>query len=184
MTLQTVGDLRAFLEDRGWSCEVLAQQVPVSNMTWRRLLEKADQHPIPPKYVTLLEKLEVSAAPPSAINPTQVVLSGMRQTKSEVLASLEDDGRAIRRPAPLLARVTARFRDATVPKRAATLLADLRRRFPTVSRSGQALILGGFAYFINPFDLIADTIPTVGFVDDIGVLLLIQSRLTRGVNKP
>ena len=35
------------------------------------------------------------------------------------------------------------------------------------------LILAGLIYFINPFDLIGDFIPGIGYIDDIGLILWI-----------
>ena len=35
------------------------------------------------------------------------------------------------------------------------------------------LIFAGLVYFINPFDLIGDFIPGIGYVDDIGLILWI-----------
>ncbi len=35
------------------------------------------------------------------------------------------------------------------------------------------LIFAGLIYFINPFDLIGDFIPGIGYIDDIGIILWI-----------
>lgn len=188
--LKRVGDLRRMLDARGWSPEELAQHVPVSNMTWRRLLSRQDSDALPAKYQALLARLESPAAADAAasaqdepaLDPVQVVLSGMGQTQAGVLSSMEADGAAVAAPREVLAQSTKRFRDRLVPTHVREMVADLRARWPQLGRAGQALVVGGLAYFLNPFDLIADSVLTVGFIDDLGVLTLIHGRLagTRG----
>ncbi|MEN9799354.1 MAG: hypothetical protein RL653_3050, partial [Pseudomonadota bacterium] len=164
---------------RGWSPEVLADKVPVSNMTWRRLLAKADAEPLPAKYRALLSPLagEGGAVSTDGLDPVGVVLSGMQQTRSEVLSSLSTDGAAVARPRQVLAESGRRLRSGLLPSRLVRLLRSLRSAYALAGRAGQALILGGLVYFLNPFDLIADSIVSVGLVDDLGVLSLIHARL-------
>ncbi|MBL9039271.1 MAG: DUF1232 domain-containing protein [Archangium sp.] len=184
MSIVTVGDLRKVLDERGWSCEALAAQVPISNMTLRRLLTKPDEALVPEKYQQLLNGLLSPPAAPAQLDPVEVVLSGMQQTRAEVLASLEADGRGVRKPELVLRDVGRRFDARDVPRAAMEMLSELRTHFPKVGRAGQALILGGLAYFLNPFDLIADTIVAVGFIDDLGVLALIHARMLAKTAKP
>lgn len=168
-----------WLDARGWSPEVLAEKVPVSNMTWRRLLAKADAEPLPAKYRALLSSLaeERGEVRAERLDPVGVVLTGMGQTRSEVLSSMSSDGVAVARPRQVLAESWRRLRSGLLPTRLVGLLRDLRRSYALAGRAGQALILGGLVYFLNPFDLIADSIVSVGLVDDLGVLTLIHSRL-------
>jgi uncharacterized membrane protein YkvA (DUF1232 family) len=42
----------------------------------------------------------------------------------------------------------------------------------------KAIIVGALLYFINPFDLIPDITPVLGFVDDMGVIGLVYRYLT------
>ena len=43
-------------------------------------------------------------------------------------------------------------------------------RYRQVPRRTLLAVLAGLVYFVNPLDLIPDTLPLVGFVDDVGVL--------------
>ena len=43
------------------------------------------------------------------------------------------------------------------------------------------LIFAGLIYFINPFDLIGDFIPGIGYVDDIGLILWILKSVEEDV---
>lgn len=47
-----------------------------------------------------------------------------------------------------------------------------------LSTTDKALIVGTLAYFINPFDIIPDMIPFVGFVDDLTIIALVYRYLT------
>lgn len=42
----------------------------------------------------------------------------------------------------------------------------------------KAIIVGALLYFINPFDLIPDITPLLGFIDDMGVIGLVYRYLT------
>lgn len=43
-------------------------------------------------------------------------------------------------------------------------------------------IAAALLYFINPFDLIPDMIPGIGFVDDLAVLLWLTGNIDRDIN--
>lgn len=43
------------------------------------------------------------------------------------------------------------------------------------------LILAGLIYFVNPFDLIGDFLPGIGYVDDVTVILLILQSVEEDV---
>jgi uncharacterized membrane protein YkvA (DUF1232 family) len=43
------------------------------------------------------------------------------------------------------------------------------------------LILGGLIYFINPFDLIGDFFPGIGYVDDVTIILWILKSVEEDV---
>ena len=173
--METIGDLRAFLNERSWSCETLAEKVPVSNMTLRRLLARPDSDRIPEKYVSLLNA--PFSGHSAEIDDVAIVLSGMQQTRAEVAQTLCDDGGAVRDPRLLLTQVQAKVRQNHVPAKLKSLLKDATTTFNGLGRMGQCLILGACAYFMNPFDLIADPIVGIGFVDDIGILSIVGQKL-------
>lgn len=47
-----------------------------------------------------------------------------------------------------------------------------------LSGGDKALIIGALLYFINPFDLVPDIAPIVGFLDDMGVIGLVYRYLS------
>ncbi len=181
MSFETVGSLRNFLQEKSWSCEVLATHVAVSNMTWRRLLAKPDATPLPVKYRMLLgQALEADVGdghPAESLDPLSIVLSGTGQTEDQVLFGLAKEGGKLHLNAHAKRLALKARHTVATPRRIHNLLRDLRRIFPLVGRGSQALILGGLVYFLNPFDLIADSVLSVGLLDDLGILLLIRSRL-------
>ena len=48
----------------------------------------------------------------------------------------------------------------------------------TLNNRDKAIIIGALLYFINPFDLIPDITPLLGFIDDMGVIGLVYRYLT------
>ena len=176
MPIDTVGSLRRFLAGKQWSCEVLAQKVPVSNMTWRRLLQKNDEAPLPQKYQALLSGL-VEEPQATTIDEVQLVLSGMQQTPTEVIGALSAEGASVDKPQVIFEKSRKRAKSRDVPERLRALLKTTSSAFLNIGRPGQFLILGGLAYFLNPMDLIADPIVGLGFADDVGIFTVIQQRL-------
>lgn len=47
-----------------------------------------------------------------------------------------------------------------------------------LSTRDKAIIVGALLYFINPFDLLPDITPFLGFIDDMGVIGLVYRYLT------
>jgi uncharacterized membrane protein YkvA (DUF1232 family) len=45
------------------------------------------------------------------------------------------------------------------------------------------IILAGILYFLNPFDLIPDFVPGIGYLDDISILLWVFNSLEKDINK-
>lgn len=176
MTLQTVGDLRTFLVDQGWSCEKLAEKVPVSNMTWRRLLKQPDPTQLPEKYRQMLEPLTGDATPTS-IDEIRLVLTGMQKTQAEIVDTLSADGETIGDSKKVFRQAQNRARATLVPARLKGFVREVTEAFSTLGHTGKVLVLGGLVYFINPFDLIADPIVGLGFLDDVGIFAVIHQRL-------
>jgi len=54
---------------------------------------------------------------------------------------------------------------------------------PSVAAAKKLLIVAGLIYFINPFDMMPDLIPVLGYVDDLGILTMILAYLSREVSK-
>ena len=53
----------------------------------------------------------------------------------------------------------------------------------SVARWRKALLLGAIAYAVMPFDLIPDTIPVLGWLDDVGLLAIAVGAVWRDVKR-
>lgn len=47
-----------------------------------------------------------------------------------------------------------------------------------LTKTDKAVIIGALLYFINPFDMIPDITPIVGFLDDMGIIGLVYRYLS------
>ncbi len=179
--MQTIGQLRTFLADRGWSCERLSNHVAVSNMTWRRLLRLPDDEPIPQKYRPHLEPLlpeSTDSTHEAMPDPVALVVSGLGGTKANALRHLSNCGRKESAPETLWNRITKISAELVIPTLLTQLVYELKSLLKATSRSGRLLVLGALAYFLNPLDLVADHLIAIGLLDDIGVMMLVKSHLT------
>lgn len=180
--ITTVGDLRAFLANHGWSCERLSRHVAVSNMTWRRLLKLPDHEPIPQKYLPHLESLHSTPAPQNHTSPTPnpvaLVISGLGGTKDRALRHLSQCGTQETDPDNIWTRIANLSADIIIPTLLSQLVSELKSLLKKSTRAGRLLILGALAYFLNPLDLIADHLIAIGLLDDLGVLMLVKSHIT------
>lgn len=170
----TVGQLRALLHKEGWSPEDLALKVPVSNMTWRRLLAKPDRTKIPEKYQRLITGLSHERLPVT-VSPEQIVVTGFALKPQEIVEEMKAQGLTVDSSDQVLKAVSMRQKLASVPGDLVGKIKDLLVQLPSATHRMKLVILGGFLYFLNPFDLIADAAITVGFIDDLGVLALIHA---------
>lgn len=175
---ERVAELRAYLAERGWSPEQLAAQVGVSNMTWRRMLARPDSTRILDKYRAVLERHCAAPALGAGLDPVRVVVSGLGGSERAVLKTIASGGAAAPAEPEVLAQVERkRARARAIPGRLLESVSGLLALLPTATRTARLLILGGLLYFVNPFDLVADAVLGIGFVDDIGIALLIHKRL-------
>ena len=53
---------------------------------------------------------------------------------------------------------------------------------PKASILDKAIIFGCLGFFISPIDLILDTIPVIGFADDIALLMLVYYRIKKKID--
>ena len=171
MAIRSTGDLRAYLLQEGLSPENLAERVPVSNMTWRRLLRRPDDDELPEKYRQLLEK--------HLLSPVSVVTSGFKQSEKQIADSLamqgaEADSDIVTRDSEKRSETESGARG--LRRDVSTLVAALRAG---ASAAHRPLILGALLYFLNPFDLVADAVVGLGFIDDLGVLSIAAARIRK-----
>jgi len=174
-----VRDLRRLLAERGESPEQLAERTGVSNMTWRRLLEKPDATVLPEKYRAILER-HFAPAPP-ALDAHQIAVAGLGGSETAVLKRVAKDGRGAENVDTILRDTKRKQRSLRgVPERLTATLASLLALAPTAPMAAKALIVGALLYFLNPLDLVADALVGIGFIDDVGVLSIVLRKL-RGV---
>lgn len=163
----SVGDLRTFLEQKDWSPEDLARHLPVSNMTWRRLLARRDAIKVPEKYASLLAPLLAEE-----VESISVLKSGFQQspeiTMQTLAAALPEDASA----EATVEGAKLHLKKVHAPVQLRLLLKELYKvlRQP-LKQKARLVAVAALAYFINPFDLIADAVVGMGLIDDLGILI-------------
>lgn len=171
-----VRDLRRLLAERGESPEQLAERTGVSNMTWRRLLEKPDATVLPEKYRAILER-HFAPAPP-ALDAHQIAVAGLGGSETAVLKRVAKDGRGAGSLDRMLQDAERKRRSTPgLPERLTAPLAALVAMAPSAPLAAKALIAGALLYFLNPFDLVADALVGIGFLDDVGVIAIVLRKL-------
>jgi len=183
----TIGDLRKFLVESDQSPEIFSSQIPISNMTLRRLLELGDQETVPEKYFAVINApIRYEAAPAIKLAPVALVTSGFEKTQNEIIADLR-----------LAAGATVESATGV-----ATLKKDLKNRrkilgVPPLLVKGVSKLkgfvedsknpairhvaVGALLYFLNPFDLVADSIIGIGLIDDLGIITIALNKIIRGL---
>jgi len=178
-----VCDLRSLLAKRGESPEQLAERTGVSNMTWRRLLQRRDATRLPAKYRAILER-HFAPAPPE-LDADRIARTGLGGSEAALLKRVARDGRGADDADAILRDTERKQRSLRgVPERLTATLASLLALAPTAPVAAKALIVGALLYFLNPFDLVADALVGIGFIDDVGVLSIVLRKLrgVRGAN--
>ncbi len=188
MLIRRVGDLRDLLEERKISPEIFSKQVKISPMTLRRLIKKAPSTLIPEKYHPALDLL-TGVGPSVPLSGTQPALGkiqtilNMRPGSSfdSVIAELEETGRQCDDFKRLEAETTAKCSDPNIGRELLDLVKTaVKSLFSNeVPIKYKAVVAGALLYFINPIDLIPDTIPVIGYLDDFAVLTLAMGMLIK-----
>lgn len=171
-----VSELRSFLDGQGLSPERLAERTGVSNMTWRRLLARSDDTPIPDKYRAVLMSFVEVRTP--ELDPQGLAVSGLGGSEDALLKSIAQDGAAAPASESVLHDLNSKrasLRD--IPARLLALVERLVELLPRATAASRALIVGALLYFINPFDLVADALIGIGLLDDVGVLAIVVRHL-------
>ena len=154
-----VGDLRRYIATLGISPEQFASDVGLSHMTIRRWLKKPDETPIQEKYLTLLgPKLGLETFGPLNVD--------------QMMREIEKTGREFKDMDTLQMDLGTKLKSARLDKIFADYCKKLFRaaKSPHTPLRAKAVVIGALLYFINPVDLIPDSIPFVGYLDDLAVL--------------
>jgi uncharacterized membrane protein YkvA (DUF1232 family) len=169
MSIRTAGDLKVVLKNSHYSPEAAAKIVGVSNMTIRRLLKRSPEFKISKKYWSLFDLLSKDS-----FAPIPEAESG--HCFERLVEQIEKDGGDCRNPNATLREATQKVGKEKLGKGFAALVGELGRAIRgNRSYRSKAIAAGALLYFLNPVDLIPDTTPCFGYVDDFAVLSLATS---------
>jgi len=158
-------------------------------MTIRRLLKKPDKTPIPEKYHVQFDSLfpRSSSQQPLFSSPhLEAFRSFFRMSGpgnfEPLLAELETEGknyddlekleRDTKDKLKSDKNIGAELAEKVLKVGAAIFAKDLPWKL-------RATCIGALLYFINPFDLIPDSIPVIGYLDDFAVITLALGMLVK-----
>jgi uncharacterized membrane protein YkvA (DUF1232 family) len=174
-----VGDLRKMLQERGLSPEEFSKQVPISNMTIRRWLRKADKELIPPKYLPHLQIMNGARGYDSRI-PANLDITNI-ESVSAYLMDISKEQDSLR---DLQSDLTKKLGEKEFDMNFISLIKDLKKWATQKENISASLIaIGALIYFINPVDLVPDYLGPVGFIDDFGVMTLALTKIKSLMNK-
>ena len=175
MKIRTVEDLTKYLAQKELSPETFAKEAKISGMTVRRWLLRPSAQPIPEKYHATLDLVTENRQPEPVPFDMHSVLEQSGSSFEGLISELEESGRKCQDLEKLEKDTKAKFKDKNIGK-------ELRSQVNLVLKSifskklplkYKAICIGAVLYFINPFDLIPDAIPVVGYLDDFAVLTLV-----------
>lgn len=175
MKIRTVEDLKKYLILKEFSPEIFAKEAKISGMTVRRWLLRPTAQPIPEKYHATLNLVTENRQPDAVPFDMHSVLEQSGTSFEGLISELEESGKKCQDLEQLEKDTKAKFKDKNIGK-------ELRSQVNLVLKSivskklplkYKAICIGAVLYFINPFDLIPDAIPVVGYLDDFAVLTLV-----------
>lgn len=164
----TVGDLRKKMQELSLSPEDFSHELPISNMTIRRWLDKEDSFIIPEKYQIYFQNKT------SKIDLNSDFAKNFKNIESQILV----DGKKHAKNTAFFKKVKSLMskmkNNVSIFNQASALL-DIYK----VATSSQAkyLALGALVYFVNPFDIVPDGLGFVGFIDDLGIMTYILTKI-------
>ena len=170
MTIRSVGDLQNFLKEKQRSPEEVAKVVGVSNMTIRRFLKKRSNVKISQKYWPLFDSL--------TLNPELILESIGSLGFEKLMEQVEKDGSNCKTPDLTRKQATEKAHCEALGSGIISLVRELVGAFKSKrSLKKQAIAVGALLYFLNPIDLIPDSIPVFGYLDDFAVMSLAVSMI-------
>jgi uncharacterized membrane protein YkvA (DUF1232 family) len=179
MKIRTVADLRNYLAERALSPEAFSHQCLISNMTLRRLLAQSEQKTIPQKYWATLDRA-VSQSP-DLETTTSFLKFGEFITEdfSAFAKTLEEQGKGEHDLEKMKRDISEKNKNPHIGKKLKELVRTLFEAIKNdqVSKKDKVLVIGALLYFLNPIDLIPDSIVGVGYLDDYAALSLVAARV-------
>ena len=181
MTIRTVNELKDYLDKQRMSPETIASQLGISNMTVRRFLRRKPAALIPAKYHVYFDCFEKECH----CREGEVLNCGKLASEDfgPLLHDLEIQG-SDGIDTNLNRDIATKLNHAQVNKSLRIQVPYLLKTLKTEPPARlKALAVGALLYFINPFDLIPDASPIVGYLDDCAVLALVISVITAAQEK-
>jgi uncharacterized membrane protein YkvA (DUF1232 family) len=194
----SVSQLKRLLDERGLSPRDLAEQLGVSHMTIYRWLAKPGHFSIPKKYHLSIDQFvsggDVAQAPTIGA-PWYQDRSILDQLSSDggpderagqqLIRLLECDGKECDDHAKLKADVNVKLQAKGITTGLREKVRDLMKGLfsSEMPARSKLVIAGALLYFLSPIDLIPDTIPVLGYVDDLAVLTLAADFVSRNQRK-
>ena len=174
MKLRTVKDLKIYLKQEKLSPESFANLALISNMTIRRLMLKPTNSPLPVKYHATFDQVTLEAKKTDHFLPnTDDFLS--------LVDSLEEAGKGEHDLNQIKEELGIKSKNPHVCKKLVNLSQMVYQSIMSnqISKKDKLLAIGAILYFLNPIDLIPDTMVGVGFLDDYAVLSMVAARLVQ-----
>jgi len=198
-----ISHVRSLLKDTGLSPEQLGQRLQLSGMTLRRLLKKPDGDELPPNFVTRVRqgvygliiegrlkpdaavaKLVASQSPSLSFDAAIHAL-GFRQDRmalgtsypDRVLIGLSEIGASPQRQGEVNGNRKELSRFRKMGREWAERVNTLRRVVSSkkLTHIEKLSAYGALFYMITVFDLIPDTIPVFGVLDDFAILGIVAA---------
>lgn len=168
----TISDLKLRLEELGLSPEAFAAKTPISNMTIRRLLQFPGETLVPEKHRVHIE-IALSAIANASL------FENRTGTLSDIVEQFKVDGAKVENVAPIHIQMKLKFDDAgrEIKDLALSLWKYASEKKSSRTRVARSLAIGALLYFINPFDLIPDSLPVAGYLDDFAVMTLALAQI-------
>ena len=168
MTKLRIGDLRSYMKKNSLSPEFVSRQIPLSKMTIRRLLRLADSKVSPDKYQVHISQLFVKDSKHSASQDmiSQLITDAENTENADKVKSVKID-------------LEKKIKKESFQSTILNFIKTLRKHAFMKGHSKEKLIaLGALLYFINPFDIVPDALPGIGYIDDIGVMSIAIQQIT------
>lgn len=191
--IKTVQDLKQFLEKKRLSPEAFSKITNVSHMTWRRLLNAPSHslikdkykaiiiHSFPSDFVDKITQFELGSA--ASLDPEEIVKTGMNQNSLGIERKLAQDGEHVASLSVILSQSKHKLEHLVNHSQMSRMIKELFKHLRSShSHFHKTMIVGALVYFVNPFDLIADSIMPLGLIDDLGVISIVLKKIHKEIN--
>ena len=177
--IRTIQDLKAHLLVQNISPEFFAKRSGLSHMTIRRWLRRKPSQIIHAKYYSLLDAC--LKAGDEAQGPCQAQLGHLSEALSKgeegfssVISYLEQTAKEAKSISHIRQEIRSKMAHSKFDQ---ILKQNIKKLWALATNQGvsnrQRLIaVGALLYFLNPLDLVPDTIPGIGYLDDLAVMVI------------